>query len=201
MRIARQINREHITGEDEMYDRATTLIWALGLPEQQEAAVETLLNPHDGIWLDHLGYDRWRLSYMNGRKRTHTMLEAGVRRTVVVRWLAAPGKCVGRARLLPSFRRLVPRPVPHRPAARRRVDRGSPRPQRDSGGYGAAGSMGHAQGVSVARRSPKRARHTITDESTRPVTAPRSAAGTHRAGTTPAGSRAWPDSFTCPRSR
>ena len=87
VRIARQITREHITDEEEMYDRATTLIRALGLPEHQQDAVETLLNPHDGITLDHKGYDRWRLSYMNGRKRTHAMLEAGVRRTIVVGWL------------------------------------------------------------------------------------------------------------------
>jgi hypothetical protein len=50
--------------------------------------VETLLNPHDGITLDQKGYDRWRLFYMNGRKRTHAMLEAGVHRTVVIRWRA-----------------------------------------------------------------------------------------------------------------
>jgi hypothetical protein len=86
VRIARQVNREHITGEEGLYDRACDLIRASGLPEQQQDAVETLLNPHDGITLDHLAGDRWRLSYMNGRKRTHAMLEAGVRRTVTVRW-------------------------------------------------------------------------------------------------------------------
>jgi hypothetical protein len=39
-------------------------------------------------------------------------------------------------------------------------------------GYGAAGSMGHAAGISVARRSPKEGPSTITDECSRPVTAP-----------------------------
>jgi hypothetical protein len=88
VRLARHVRREHITDEDELAWRAFTLVHELGLPERQEEAVETLLNPHDGITLDHIGYDRWRLSYMNGRKRTHAMLEAGVHRTVVIRWRA-----------------------------------------------------------------------------------------------------------------
>jgi hypothetical protein len=89
--LARRINREHITDPDELADRAFDLVRALRLPERQEMAVHTLLNPHDGINLDHLGYDRWRLSYINGRKRTYAMLEAGVHRTVLIRWRAVPG--------------------------------------------------------------------------------------------------------------
>ena len=86
--IARQVNREHITDEDELAERAFDLIRAVGLPEQQQEAVETLLSHADGITLDHLAGDRWRLSCMNGRKRTHAMLEVGVHRTVVIRWRA-----------------------------------------------------------------------------------------------------------------
>jgi hypothetical protein len=82
------VNREHITDADELADRAHDLIEALDLPERQQEAVETLLSPDDGITLDHLAGDRWRLSYMEGRKRTHAMLEAGVHRTVVIHWRA-----------------------------------------------------------------------------------------------------------------
>lgn len=84
--IARQLNREHVTEADELAERAITLTEALELPERERKAVETLLCPEDGITLDRLAGDRWRLSYIEGRKRTHAMLEAGVHRTVVVHW-------------------------------------------------------------------------------------------------------------------
>ncbi len=62
----------------------------------------------------------------------------------------------------------------------RLVPRGlrEPAAKRDSGGYGAAGSMGDAEADSGQTVLPQKARHTITGERTRPVTAPRSAAGT-----------------------
>jgi hypothetical protein len=48
--------------------------------------VGVLVYPGCGVTLDHIGYDRWKLSYRDGRKRTHAMQEAGVLRTVTIRW-------------------------------------------------------------------------------------------------------------------
>jgi hypothetical protein len=84
-RIAQQVKREHISGEEGLADRASELIDAAGLPEQQRNAVRTLLSPTDGITRERLAGDR-RRSYVNGRKRTYVMLESGVHRTVTVRW-------------------------------------------------------------------------------------------------------------------
>ena len=86
--LARQMIRDHITGDEEMFDRAFTLIHALELPERQQQAVEALLYPGDGIEIEIRPGHRWRRRYMNGRKRAHAMLESGVRRTVVVCWRA-----------------------------------------------------------------------------------------------------------------
>lgn len=86
--IARRVRREHVTGEEALFDRVFELIQASGLPELQQNAVEALLYPGEGITIDHLAGDRWRLSYLDGRKRTHAMLESGVHRTVIIRWRA-----------------------------------------------------------------------------------------------------------------
>lgn len=83
--LARRLRREHITDEDDRLTRANDLTCALS--EDQRGAVLSLLSPDDGITVHHEAGDRRRLSYQNGRKRTHAMLEAGVRRTVVVRWV------------------------------------------------------------------------------------------------------------------
>jgi hypothetical protein len=88
--IARQIKGERIRGEAEMDDRALELIEAAGLPEGQKDAVFILVPPSCGITLDVLAGDS-RLSYIDGRKRSHAMMEAGVRRTVVIRAASLTG--------------------------------------------------------------------------------------------------------------
>jgi len=89
VRIARQVKRERVTGEEAIFDRVHELIAVLGLPEEERDAVGVLVYPGCGVTLDHMGYDRWKLSYMDGRKRTHAMIEGGVRRTVTIRWREA----------------------------------------------------------------------------------------------------------------
>jgi hypothetical protein len=69
-----------------MFDRACTLICALGLPERQQQAVEALLYSGDGIEIELQPGHRWRRRYVNGRKRTHAMFKAGVHRTVGIGW-------------------------------------------------------------------------------------------------------------------
>jgi hypothetical protein len=86
--IARQIRRERIRGEGGMGDRAFDLIEATGLSGEQRDAVFILVPPSCGITLDVLAGGN-RLSYIDGRKRSHALMEAGVRRTVVIRWREA----------------------------------------------------------------------------------------------------------------
>jgi hypothetical protein len=91
VRHARRLNREHITDARALFDRVIDLTWDLS--GDQARAVRSLLSPGDGIMICRLGEDprhprRW--TYQNGRKRTHVMLETGVRRTVVVDWREIP---------------------------------------------------------------------------------------------------------------
>jgi hypothetical protein len=81
--IARRLRREHVTDAYDLFDSAIDLTRDLSWGQQH--AVLSLLSPGDGIMIGRLAGHR-ELSYQNGRKRTYTMLEAGVRRTVVIDW-------------------------------------------------------------------------------------------------------------------
>lgn len=80
--IVRRLRREHTDAYD-LFDSAIDL--TRGLSWDQRHAVLSMLSPGDGIMVCRLAGHR-ELSYQNGRKRTHAMLEAGVRRTVVIDW-------------------------------------------------------------------------------------------------------------------
>jgi hypothetical protein len=87
--LARRLRREHIRDRGgELFDRAIDLTHALSkeLSEDQQGAVLSLLCPGDGIMVGRMGGHR-ELSYQNGRHRTYAMLEAGVRRTVVIEYV------------------------------------------------------------------------------------------------------------------
>ena len=89
--LARRLRREHITDPNELYDRALELTRELS--KDRGRAVRSLLSASDGIKVARLGEDRrnprqW--TYQNGRHRTRAMLDAGVRRTVVVYWQEVP---------------------------------------------------------------------------------------------------------------
>ena len=88
--IARRLRRrERITDAYDLFDRAIDL--TRGLSRDQEMAVSSLLSPGSGIMVGRMaGYKK--LSYQDGRKRTYTMLEAGVQRTVVIDWVEVPPK-------------------------------------------------------------------------------------------------------------
>ena len=95
--LARRLRREHIRDRGgEMLDRAIELIHSLSeLSKNEQLAVLSLLDLGDGIMVGRLREDprhpkQW--TYMNGRHRTYAMFEAGVRRTVIVRYVgeAAP---------------------------------------------------------------------------------------------------------------
>lgn len=85
--LARRLRREHITDAYDLFDRAIDL--TRGLSWDQQRAVQSMLSPGDGIMIGRLAGHR-ELSYQNGRKRTYTMLEAGVHRTVVIDWVEVP---------------------------------------------------------------------------------------------------------------
>ena len=86
--IVRRLRRERITDEDEMFDRAFDL--ALELDDDQGEAVRSLLTPGVGITVGRDDSNPRRWHYQEGRKRTYTMLEAGVHRTVVIDWVEVP---------------------------------------------------------------------------------------------------------------
>lgn len=81
--IVRRLRRERITDAYDLFDSAIDLTHELN--GDQQHAILSLLNPGDGIMVGRLAGHR-KLSYQNGRKRTHAMLEAGVHQTVVVDW-------------------------------------------------------------------------------------------------------------------
>jgi hypothetical protein len=84
IRITRQARREGLSGQA-LSGRAAGLAEARGLPPEEEMALAELLSDHSAIQPGprmSLG----RRYYGNGRHRTTAMLEAGVRRTVVIRW-------------------------------------------------------------------------------------------------------------------
>jgi hypothetical protein len=85
LRIVRQVRREGITGMEAMDDRVIELLDTTGLDEPELTAVGMLAWLDCGIDLARRGYSR-RLSYYDGRKRSHALLEAGVHRTVTVQW-------------------------------------------------------------------------------------------------------------------
>lgn len=97
IRITRQARREGLAGEA-FGDRVAVLAAAQGLPEQEEEALADLLTDHSAIQPGPRF--RFRAGYTNGRHRTTAMLDAGVRRTVIVR-PALFGVVTGSARRSP----------------------------------------------------------------------------------------------------
>jgi hypothetical protein len=82
IRVTRQARREGLAGQA-FVDRLAVLTQALGLPAEEEEALDDLLTTYSAIQPSRF---RLRRSYTNGRHRTTAMLDSGVRRTVVVRW-------------------------------------------------------------------------------------------------------------------
>lgn len=83
IRIIAQVRREGLSGEA-FAGRAADLADAQDMPVIELRALGELLSPPIGIQLgqDSEGHE----FYINGRHRTTAMLDAGVRRTVVIRW-------------------------------------------------------------------------------------------------------------------
>jgi hypothetical protein len=69
---------------EELTDRLLELIEASGLPEREQEAVSSLLWPGCGIQIDRHASG---LFYFDGRHRARGMMDAGVRRTVIARWI------------------------------------------------------------------------------------------------------------------
>ncbi|MGH3220783.1 MAG: hypothetical protein ACRDPY_19150 [Streptosporangiaceae bacterium] len=85
IRIVRRARAEALTGE-ELTDRLSDLAnGAKDLPDLERHALWELLSDGAGIQLSDDGSGRgW--PYINGRHRVTAMLEAGVRRTVIIHW-------------------------------------------------------------------------------------------------------------------
>jgi hypothetical protein len=83
VRVTRQARREGLAGEA-FGDRVAVLAAAQGLPGQEEEALARLLTSYCAVQPGPRF--RFRPGYTNGRHRTAAMLDAGVRRTVIVRW-------------------------------------------------------------------------------------------------------------------
>jgi hypothetical protein len=84
IRILWQVRAEGLAGEA-FTDRLSDLADAGNLPDPERHALWELLSDGAGIQLTGDGRGRGR-SYINGRHRVTAMLEAGVRRTVVIHW-------------------------------------------------------------------------------------------------------------------
>jgi hypothetical protein len=79
-------------------DRLAELIGdAKNLLHPEEEALWELLGAETGIQLSGDGRGR-RQSYMNGRHKATAMLEAGVRRTVVIHWEMPQARSTARSR-------------------------------------------------------------------------------------------------------
>jgi hypothetical protein len=90
IRIARRAARRGARG-DELAGQARALAEsAKDLTRQERAAAATLLCPAEGIQLYRSG--GWRMAYVNGQHRSQALLDAGVRRTVIVNWQQPPAK-------------------------------------------------------------------------------------------------------------
>jgi hypothetical protein len=88
VRLARRLRREHITDREELSMRVNDLTRELS--GDRGMAVRLLLWPGTGISVHHEAGHPKEWSYQDGSKRTYAMLEAGVRRTVVIRWVEVP---------------------------------------------------------------------------------------------------------------
>jgi hypothetical protein len=89
IQITRQARAEGVASE-EFTDRVLELARASDLPVAERQALAELLDAGSGIQIEHGDDDR--RFYINGRHRTTAMLDAGVRRTVVIRWeMPGPG--------------------------------------------------------------------------------------------------------------
>lgn len=86
VRITRQAHSEGLAGEA-FADRTFDLARAEDLPFEEGQALTELLSEGTGIQIGRADDgDRPRRYYINGRHRTTAMLDAGVRRTVIIRW-------------------------------------------------------------------------------------------------------------------
>lgn len=83
VRVMRQARREGLDGEA-FVARAAALAAVQGLAGQEEEALTELLSLSSAVQPG--SRFRFRAGYVNGRHRTTAMLEAGVRRSVIVRW-------------------------------------------------------------------------------------------------------------------
>lgn len=91
IRITRQAGSGGLSGEA-FADRVSELALAEDLPYEEKRALSELIADGTGIQVSR--DDDGRRFYINGRHRTTAMLEAGVRRTVIIRWNmpdSAPG--------------------------------------------------------------------------------------------------------------
>lgn len=84
IRIMRQARRDGLHGEA-LSAQADELAAAQGLPSEEELALAELLCDHSAIQPGPR-VSSGRRYYGNGRHRTTAMLDAGVRRTVVIQW-------------------------------------------------------------------------------------------------------------------
>ncbi|HEX3958588.1 MAG TPA: hypothetical protein VHZ03_18490 [Trebonia sp.] len=83
IRVTRQARREGLVGEA-FGDRVAVLAAIQGLSAREGEALADLLTDHSAIQPGPRS--RFRAGYTNGRHRTTAMLDAGVCRTVIVRW-------------------------------------------------------------------------------------------------------------------
>lgn len=83
IQITQPARTEGVAGE-EITDRVLELARASNLPVADRQVLVELLDAGTGVQIEH-GLDGHRF-YINGRHRTTAMLDAGVRRTVVIHW-------------------------------------------------------------------------------------------------------------------
>jgi hypothetical protein len=83
---ARIVRQEGRMGLADDMDRVLKLSDAAGLPGAETEALGELLLDGTGVQINR--YDDGTRYYINGRHRTTAMLEAGVRRTVIIKWNA-----------------------------------------------------------------------------------------------------------------
>jgi hypothetical protein len=86
VRIAHEIGVWRTMDVDDMYEAAESLVRASGLPEPEASGAWSLLEPGEGIQASIRPGGDWGL-FINGQHRTQAMLEAGVRCTVILRWM------------------------------------------------------------------------------------------------------------------
>lgn len=85
IRLVRRAQRAGMTAYD-IHDFVRDTAQAEGLSSWELNALNTLISPGDGIQLT-VQAGRRRTAYINGQHKSQALLDAGVRRTIVIDWV------------------------------------------------------------------------------------------------------------------